>query len=94
METASSASMHHRPVTFHYKTDQNVVARTLQCGLIAEAVNGVYPWLVAHAADGQIETVMYQHLPPMLLNEFQKQQRRINALEQELQEIKSLLHAR
>lgn len=94
MNTASSALMNLRPVTFHYKTDQNVAGRTLQYGLIAEEVNEVYPGLVAHSADGQIETVMYQHLPPMLLNEFQKQQRRINALEQELQEIKSLLRAR
>ena len=94
MNTASNALMNLRPVTFHYKSDQNVAGRTLQYGLIAEEVNDVYPGLVAHSADGQIETVMYQHLPPMLLNEFQKQQRRINALEQELQEIKSLLRAR
>ncbi len=94
MNTASSALMNLRPVTFHYKTDKNVAGRTLQYGLIAEEVNDVYPGLVAHSTDGQIETVMYQHLPPMLLNEFQKQQRRINALEQELQEIKSLLRAR
>jgi len=37
----------------------------------------VYPGLVARSADGQIETVLYQFLPPMLLNEYQKQQRTI-----------------
>ncbi len=79
MDAASSALMKLRPVTFHYKADQNPAGRMLQYGLIAEEVNDVYPGLVAHSADGQIETVMYQHLPPMLLNEFQKQQRTIAA---------------
>jgi hypothetical protein len=66
-----------RPVTFHYKSDQNPSGRTLQYGLIAEEVAAVYPGLVARSADGQIETVLYQFLPPMLLNEYQKQQRTI-----------------
>jgi hypothetical protein len=80
MEAASSALMTLRPVTFHYKTDQNPSGRTLQYGLIAEEVAEVYPGLVARSADGQIETVMYQFLPPMLLNEYQKQQRTIETL--------------
>ena len=84
MNAASSALMHLRPVTFYYKTDPNIASRTRQYGLIAEEVNEVYPGLVAHSADGQIETVMYQHLPPMLLNEFQKQQRTIAAQAVEL----------
>jgi hypothetical protein len=80
MAGTSSGLMKLRPVTFHYKTDQNPAGRTLQYGLIAEEVAAVYPGLVAHAADGQIETVMYQFLPPMLLNEYQKQQRTIDEL--------------
>ncbi len=69
MGAASSGLMNLRPVTFHYKSDRNPSGRTLQYGLIAEEVAEVYPGLVAHSADGQIETVMYQFLPPMLLNE-------------------------
>ena len=84
MDAASSALMQLRPVTFHYKSDQNPAGRSLQYGLIAEEVAAVYPGLVAYSADGQIETVMYQHLPPMLLNEVQKQQRVINAQAVEL----------
>jgi hypothetical protein len=42
--------------------------------------------LVAHFADGRIETVMYQFLPPMLLNEYQKQQRTIEAQAAEMGE--------
>ena len=94
MDAASSALMALRPVTFHYKADQSVSGRALQYRLIAEEVAKIYPGLVAHSTDGQIETVMYQFLPPMLLNEVQKQQRRIAALERELQEIKSMLHSR
>jgi hypothetical protein len=33
----------------------------------------VYPDLVVRSADGQIETVKYQLLDPMLLNEVQRQ---------------------
>jgi len=84
MDAASSALMRLRPVTFHYKSDQNPSGRTLQYGLIAEEVAEVYPGLVARSADGQIETVLYQFLPPMLLNEYQKQQRTIEAQAVEL----------
>jgi hypothetical protein len=80
MDAASRALMTLRPVTFHYKSDQNPSGRTLRYGLIAEEVAEVYPGLVARSADGQIETVLYQFLPPMLLNEYQKQQRTIEAL--------------
>ena len=79
MAESSSELMKLRPVTFHYKTDQNPAGRTLQYGLIAEEVAEVDPRLVARSADGQIETVLYQFLPPMLLNEYQKQQRTIQA---------------
>ena len=84
MNAASSALMNLRPVTFHYKTDQNPSGRTLQYGLIAEEVAEVYPGLVIHSAVGEIDAVAYQHLPPMLLNEFQKQQRTIAAQALEL----------
>ena len=75
MGEASSTLMKLRPVTFHYKTDQNPKGRSLQYGLIAEEVEKVAPGLVARSANGEIETVFYQHLTPMLLNEYQKQQR-------------------
>src|SRR6266849_6674071 len=79
MGEASSTLMKLRPVTFHYKSDMNPKERTLQYGLVAEEVAKVAPRLVAHSADGEIETVFYQFLAPMLLNEFQKQQRTIEA---------------
>jgi hypothetical protein len=48
--------------------------------LVAEEVAEVAPELVARSADGRIETVYYQFLPTMLLNEYQKQQRTIDEL--------------
>ena len=79
MGEASSALMKLRPVTFHYKSDKNPEGRTLQYGLVAEEVAKAAPGLVARSADGKIETVYYQFLAPMLLNEYQKQQRTIDA---------------
>ncbi len=78
MAQASSGLMKLRPVTFHYKSDHNPAGRALQYGLIAEEVAEVYPGLVAHSSNGRVETVMYQYLAPMLLNEYQKQQRTID----------------
>jgi hypothetical protein len=59
-----------KPVTFHYKEDPQ---GDLQYGLIAEDVARVYPELVIKDADGQVQTIRYQELTPMLLNEVQKQ---------------------
>jgi hypothetical protein len=47
------------------------------------------PYLVARDAGGQIETVPYQKLTPMLLNELQKQQNTIDRLEQPLSALES-----
>jgi hypothetical protein len=76
MREASTGLMQLRPVTFHYKVDHDPAGPRLQYGLIAEEVADVYPGMVA-TKDGKPETVMYQYLAPMLLNEFQKQQRTI-----------------
>jgi hypothetical protein len=58
--------------------------QVLQYGLVAEEVAEVYPGLVARSPDGAIETVRYQFLPPMLLNEVQKQQRTIESQRKEI----------
>lgn len=71
-----------RPVTFKYKSHANSVRR--QYGLIAEEVQNVYPDLVISNADGEAETVAYQHLPILMLNEIQKQSKRIDELEKKV----------
>jgi hypothetical protein len=94
MNTASSVLMQLRPVTFNYKSDRNPAGRALQYGLIAEEVKKIAPQLVARSANGTVETVYYHFLPPMLLNEYQKQQRTIAAqkatLDQQVARIEAL----
>jgi hypothetical protein len=63
-----------RPVRFHYKNDESGLE---QYGLIAEEVARVYPEMVMYDDKGQPKAVRYQFLAPMLLNELQKQARRI-----------------
>jgi len=80
MGDASKGLLRLRPVTFHYKKPDYDGSKPLEYGLIAEEVAGVYPELVVRGADGQIDSVQYQKLPAMLLNELQKEHR--NAEEQ------------
>jgi hypothetical protein len=59
-----------QPVTFTYKVDET---KEPQVGLIADEVYKIMPSLVVLNADQEIETVKYQDLPPMILNELIKQ---------------------
>jgi len=70
-----------RPVTFVYRDDAQ---GTTRYGLIAEEVAAVYPGLVTRTAAGEAQTVRYQELIPMLLNELQRQQ-------QELAELRAIV---
>jgi hypothetical protein len=58
-----------QPVTFTYKTDDT---KEQQVGLIADDVEKIFPSLVIKNKE-EIETVKYQNLIPMLLNELIKQ---------------------
>jgi hypothetical protein len=75
MGDASSGLMKLRPVTFRYAQPYADGRQPIDYGLIAEEVEAVYPDLVVHLADGQVETVQYQKINAMLLNEVQKQHR-------------------
>jgi hypothetical protein len=72
MGRASNKLMKLRPVTFSYKNDPN---HTVRYGLVAEEVAQVYPELVIKGQDGKPQSVAYQMLPAMLLNEMQEQVR-------------------
>jgi hypothetical protein len=105
MGDSSSALMKLRPVTFLYKPEYDKGQRTLQYGLIAEEVAGVYPDLVAYDPHGKPYTVKYQYLTTMLLNEVQKQyhqaeaeaeviksqEQRISELEQRLSRLEGVV---
>jgi hypothetical protein len=93
MGDASEGLMRLRPVTFRYKKPFDDGSKPIQYGLIAEEVAEVYPDLVARSADGQIETVKYQVLDPMLLNEVQRQQKEMQAQQTEIRNQKALVLA-
>jgi len=78
MGGASTDLMKLRPVTFRYKQD---LQGQRQYGLIAEEVAKVYPALVVRGDKGEIESVQYRELIPLMLNEMQHQQAALTALE-------------
>jgi len=72
MAKASEAILSLRPVSFRYKKEVNPT-RSLSFGLIAEEVAQVDPDLVTPDRDGKPETVRYEAVNAMLLNEFLKE---------------------
>jgi len=93
MGDASSKLFELRPVNFFYKPQYEDGSHLLQYGLIAEEVAKVYPEMVAYDKDGQILTVRYEMLAPMLLNEARKQNARILKLEDVNQKLEDRLAA-
>jgi hypothetical protein len=93
MSTASDGLMRLRPVTYRYKQPYADGTKPIDYGLIAEEVAQVYPDLVVRSADGQIQTVQYQKLTPMLLNEAQKQRRLLEEQEAKIQQLEKQLAA-
>ena len=80
MDKASEAILALRPVTFRYKEEIDPEA-TPQFGLIAEDVEKVNPDLVGYDETGKVNTVRYEAVNAMLLNEFLKEHR--NVVEQQ-----------
>jgi hypothetical protein len=95
MGDSSNLLMKLRPVTYHYKRDVGGVTgdgpRALEYGLIAEEVAEVYPDAVAMMPNGDAQTVQYNKINAMLLNEVQKQHRKIEELTARLAALESLL---
>lgn len=93
MGTASDGLMRLRPVTYRYKEAYADGSMPIQYGLIAEEVAEVYPELVAHDQDGQIETVQYYKLDAMLLNEVQKQRRTMDEQQRTIEQQQRLIES-
>jgi Chaperone of endosialidase len=93
MGDASSGLMKLRPVTYRYAQPYADGSKPIDYGLIAEEVEAVYPDLVAHLADGQVETVQYHKINAMLLNEVQKQHRQLESQRTEIELLKARLAA-
>jgi hypothetical protein len=85
-----------RPVTFRYKKADENGQKPEQYGLIAEEVAKVMPELVIYNQKGQPETVAYQTLTPLLVNELQREHARaeqqadvLKAMQEELSALKA-----
>ena len=75
MEKASEALYALKPVSFRYNKEYDGT-QTLAFGLIAEEVAEVCPDLVGRNSRGEPESVRYEQMNAMLLNEFLKEHRK------------------
>jgi Chaperone of endosialidase len=80
MDKTSEALFKLKPVSFRYNKQYDAT-QTLAFGLIAEEVAEVYPDLVGRNPEGQPESVRYEQINAMLLNEFLKEHRKVENLE-------------
>jgi hypothetical protein len=72
MNSASETLYRLRPVTYRYKK-RSIATKALDYGLIAEEVAEIDPTLALRNAKGEIESVRYNAINIMLLNEFLKE---------------------
>jgi len=76
-----------KPVSFRYKKEIEPT-RPRGFGLIAEDVEKVSPDLVTRGGDGKVNSVRYDQVNAMLLNEFLKEHRKVEELEATVAEQK------
>ena len=88
MEDASEAIHQLRPVSFRYKKEIDP-AHARSFGLIAEEVARVSPDLVTLDREGEPETVRYEAVNAMLLNEFLKEHRKIQVQAKTIADLKN-----
>src|SRR6059058_6294517 len=86
MDKASEAILALKPVTFQYKKELDP-AGVPQFGLVAENVEKMSPDLVARDEQGKAYTVRYEAVNAMLLNEFLKEHRNVEQLEQQVERL-------
>ena len=88
MEKTSESIHSLRPVSFRYKKKVDS-AQSVCFGLIAEEVADVNPNLVTLDCEGKPETVRYEAVNAMLLNEFLKEHRKVETQECKIREQES-----
>jgi hypothetical protein len=86
MDKASEAILALKPVTFHYKKELDPDGIP-QFGLVAEEVEKINPALVARDEQGKPYTVRYEAVNAMLLNEFLKARRQIDAQQKQIEAL-------
>ena len=90
MDKASETLYRLKPVTYRYKKKIDRT-QSLAFGLIAEEVAEVNPGLVADNAQGQPESVHYEMVNAMLLNEFLKEHKKVEEQQATVAELKSMV---
>lgn len=93
MGVASRRIFQLRPVTFRYSQPFGDGFKPIQYGLVAEEVADAFPELAVRSADGTVETVHYERLSVLLLNEVQRQERTLQNQEDELQRQRERIDA-
>ncbi len=85
MENASETLYRLKPVSYRYKKEIDSM-QSPAFGLIAEEVAAVNPALVACNAEGEPESVHYEMVNAMLLNEFLKEHRKVQERDRKISE--------
>jgi hypothetical protein len=86
MDKASEAILALKPVSFRYKKEIDP-QRVAQFGLVAEDVEKINPDLVIRDAQGRPQTVRYEQVNAMLLNEFLIARRQIDAQQEQIEAL-------
>ena len=73
-------------MSFRYNQDVDAAGRT-QFGLVAEDVEKVNPDLVVRDQEGKAYSVRYDQVNAMLLNEFLKARRQIDAQQKQIEAL-------
>jgi len=92
MDKASEAVLALKPVSFRYKKEIDA-SGTLQFGLVAEEVADVNADLVTRDSEGKPETVRYDAVNAMLLNEFLKEHKAFLEEHSTVEELKKQVAA-
>ena len=87
MNEASERLFALKPVTFRYKKGIDP-KRLLWFGLIAEDVAEISPELITRDKEGKPETVRYEAVNAMLLNEFLKEHKKVEEQQATIAQLK------
>jgi len=90
MDKASETLFALKPVTFRYKQEIDP-SHKLSFGLIAEDVAEINANLVSWDRDGKPQTVRYEAVNAMLLNEFLKEHKKVEEQQANIAELKSIV---
>src|SRR5439155_23373076 len=79
------------PVSYFLKQPSDFSQARQQFGYIAEEVEAIDDRLVTYQSDGQIRSVLYIHLIPILNKGFNELEGRVRTLEQDVARLKTII---